>query len=281
MTHERFFKNHLAAGLAAIGLFLGSTAALHAEAAPAHKLTFGGATGGIIRAPNTNQDLDAGDTFGEAWLQVYAELWRSGDTVLKAFFLGNYVRDTKPYAYNNTTKGGLGLSLAMRPTDALELTFSARYDWFKELFTDTRRQGWRFALNYYYYKRWEPTEPTTLWSMPKSATVFKSYGSIETPGSLVDGDNNIVVTIGGELSTEYEIADSKTLFVPFIEANFAWDADQNNYNNKLIPAVGVKLRRPIDKGELFLGVKYEIDYRWVDDTVDTGPMLFAGWYKGF
>lgn len=252
-----------------------------ADSSSKPRLKFGGATGGIIRAPNTNQDLDKGNAFAEAWLKLDVELWRQGDTVLKAFVLGNYVRDTKPFAYNNTTKGGVGISLATRPNDNLEITFSARYDWFRENKTAVRRQGWRCAIDYYYYKRWEQTEPKMFAGMSKRANVLKSYGTLAYPGSLIPGDKNVVLTLGAEYSAEYQIPDSKLLFIPFIDTHFSWDNDGNNYNNKLIPAVGVKLRKPIKNGEIFFGVKYEVDYRWVDKTVRTGPMIFAGWYKGF
>lgn len=245
------------------------------------RLKFGGATGGILRAPNTNQDLDENNAFGEAWIKGDVELWRKGETVAKAFILANYVRDTKPFAYNNTTKAGIGLSLAMRPHKNIELTFSARHDWFKELTSPVRRQGWRFAIDYYYYKRWEQTEPKNFGNLSKRANVLKSYGTLASPGSLIAGDNNVVLTVGGEYSSEYQFPNSDLLLVPFVDTHFSWDKDQNNYNNKLIPAVGVKIRKPLDKGELFFGVKYEADYRWVDKTMDTGPMIFAGWYKGF
>ena len=265
-------------------LRLALTCALGLAALPAAAeipLTFGGATGGILRAPNTNQDEDAGNAFAEAWVKGDVELWRQGDTVLKGFVLGNYVRDTKPFAWNNTRKLGVGLSLSMRPIPALELTFSARHDWYGELKSDTRRKGWRYAVDYYFYKYWEAEPDTITMGLRKRATIFKSYGTLAYPGSLVEGDDNLVLTVGGEYSADYEIGQWKTLLTPFVDAHASWDKDGNNYNNKLIPALGVKLRRPIDKGELFAGVKYEVDYRWQDKTVDTGPMVFAGWYKGF
>lgn len=252
-----------------------------AETSPTSRLKFGGATGGILRAPNTNQDLDEGNAFGEAWIKLDAELWRRGNTVLKAYTLANYVRDTKPYAYNNTAKIGAGLSLAMRPNDNLELTFSARHDWFKELSTPTRRQGWRFAVDYYYYKRWEKNEPARVMNLTHRANVLKSYGTLASPGSLVPKDRNVVLTLGAEYSGEYQLPNSELLVIPFVDAHFSWDKDGNNYNNKIIPAIGLKMRKPLKHGEIFWGVKYEVDYRWVDNTVDTGPMIFAGWYKGF
>ncbi len=249
------------------------------EAKP--KLKFSGATGGIVRFPNTNQEEDRHNAFAEAWIKADVELWRRDNTVLRAYVLGNYVRDTKPYDYNNTTKAGIGLSLSARPHDDLEVTLSARHDWFGELDSTTRREGWRVAIDYYYYKYFEAKEPRLFWGMTKRANVLKSYGTLEFPGSLVRGDDNLVLTLGAEYSADYVIPDSSLLMVPFVDVNFAWDVDANNYNNKLIPSIGVKMRKPLERGEIFWGVRYEVDYRWVENTVDTGPMVFLGWYKGF
>ena len=277
---KQIIKNNLFSHTSILALLV-LTISFTANAEDTIKSRFGGATGGILRAPNTNQTLDQGNAFGEAWLKLDFTLWRKGDTVLKSFLLSNYVRDTKPFAYNNTAKIGAGISLAMKPFENLELTFSARHDWFKELKTTTKQKGWRFALDYYYYKQWTAKKPITRFGLTKSATILKSYGTLAYPGSLVEGDTNAVLTLGGELSVDYKIKKSDYFITPFIDTHFSWDLNGNNYNNKIIPAIGVKLRRPIKNGEIFLGVKYEADYRWIDNTINTGPMVFLGWYKGF
>lgn len=41
------------------------------------------------------------------------------------------------------------------------------------------------------------------------------------------------------------------------------------------------MRYPLDKGELFAGVRYGSDYRWINGTHDTGPAVYFSWYKGF
>lgn len=276
---KRSIGSALALFCAVLAIWLAAMLPVRAEATWPMKFT--GATGGILRFPNTNQAADSKDAFGEAWIKPELEIYRNGDTHVNAFFLGNYVRDSEQYSYNNTRKGGFGLSLSTRVGQHLDLIFSARYDMFRELDTGLRQHGWRFAIDYYYYRYFEQKAPATLFGMPKRGSAFKSWGTLEAPGSLAKGDHNIVLTMGGEYSAEYGIGDSKFLFVPFVDANFAWDKDGNNYNNKIIPAVGIKIRRPIDKGEIFAGVKYEVDYRWVDHTVDTGPILSVGWYKGF
>ncbi|MEH6832512.1 MAG: hypothetical protein V7661_16895 [Sulfitobacter sp.] len=112
------------------------------------------------------------------------------------------------------------------------------------------------------------------------ANAFKSYGTLAAQGSLEKGDDNIILTIGGEYSAEYKIAESDWLMVPFSDFPMSWDKGQSSYNNKAIPAVGVKFRKLTKNGELFAGVKLDSDFRWVADTVDVGPIVFAGWFRG-
>jgi hypothetical protein len=69
--------------------------------------------------------------------------------------------------------------------------------------------------------------------------------------------------------------------VPFADLHLGWDRDGNGYNTKVIPAVGIKLRNPIRNGELFAGINIEADYRPISGSLSTGPMIFAGWYRGW
>lgn len=278
MRCHRFIKNAFAAALLTLGCL--SSPAI-AEETSKSRISMPGATGGILRFPNTNQDKDEGNAFAEVWLKQGIVLWSRGDTKVQAFYLGNYVRDTEPYPWNNSTKHGVGLQLSTRVGKHLELTFSARHDWSKELESGYAKNGWRFAVDYYYY-RYFPSKTDLQWGpFSHKANVFKSYGTLATPGSLDDGDTNIVLTVGGEYSGDFQIGESDWLMVPFVDFHMSWDKDQNNYNNKAIPAIGVKVRRPIKNGELFAGIKMEADYRWVDGTIDTGPIVFAGWYRGW
>jgi len=267
--------------LIALLLSLAGLAAVPSSATAQPGFKMPGATGGILRFPNTNQDEDEGNAFAEAWLKQGILLWQEGDIKVQAFYLGNFVRDTEPNPWNNSVKHGLGLQLSTRVGKHLELTFSGRHDWYSERDTDNTLSGWRFAVDYYYYRHFPAETDLKVGPLDYTSSIFKSYGTLAYPGSLEEDDTNIVLTAGGEYSWEFQVGERDLLAVPFVDLHLSWDRDSNNYNNKAIPAVGVKLRKPIHYGELFGGVKFEADYRWVDETLDTGPMLFAGWYKGW
>lgn len=239
-----------------------------------------GATGGVLRYPNNNQLEEDGNAFGEAWIKQGLQFWQSGTTKAQGFYLGNLVRDTEPFGWNNAVKHGFGLQLSTRPTDHLELTFSARHDWSRELASGLSKQGWRLAIDYYYYQY--VGRSGTFLGQPHRANVFKSYGTLAVPGSLDEGDDNVVLSVGGEYSSELNLdADGKVLLVPFIDLHLGWDQDQNNYNTKILPAFGVKVRRPLETGEFFAGVKVEADYRPITGSIDVGPIASAGWYYGW
>jgi len=241
---------------------------------------FSGATGGILRIPENLQPKNAGNLFGEAWGKLSYELDRTDRAVTSLLALGNFVADTKGLSYNNTAKIGLSLSHSIQVNDGLNVTLSARYDWFVERGTDVRRSGNRFAADYYYYKRWEADPGEMAFGLPKIATAFKSYGTLAYPGSLEEGDDNIVLTLGGELSTDLDLPDTDWVLSPLADFDFSWDKDRNGYNNKIVPGIGVKVRYPLEYGEIFAGVRLSADYRPIKGTVETGPSVFFGWYKG-
>lgn len=242
---------------------------------------FTAATGGIVRFPNDLQSESEGNLFGEAWSKFAFSMYKTEKTDTAVFALGNAVADSTGYSYNNTFKIGVGLSHSIQFNDALNVTLSGRYDWYMQRKTDERRDGIRLAADYYYYRRWEGDPDDRFLGLQQKATIFKSYGTLAHPGSLVEGDKNFVLTLGGELSTDLDIPDSEWIHTPFVDFDFAWDWDQNNYNNKIVTGIGTKLRYPLDKGEVFAGVRFNSDYRWINDTFDAGPAAFIGWYKGF
>jgi hypothetical protein len=240
-----------------------------------------GATGGILRSPNDLQPENDGNLFGEAWAKFAFSLMKTEKTDTALFVLGNGVADSQGFSYNNTVKIGVGLSHSIQFNESLNVTLSGRYDWYKQSATGERREGLRLATNYYFYRRWEAAPDDRMLGLKRTATVLKSYGTLAYPGSLVDGDNNLVLTLGGELSADLDLPATEWILTPFADFDFAWDKDQNNYNNKFVTGIGAKLRYPLEKGEIFAGVRFSSDYRWIDRTFDTGPVAYVGWYKGF
>ena len=258
-----------------------SFAAIGMNAANVGLIEAPGATGSIFRFPNSLQAEDDGNAFGEIWVKQGLVLYKHEDTKFQLFLQGNYVRDSAPYAYNNHHKFTYGAAFSTRIGDHLEITLTAKNEIYKELESGIDKEGPRFAFDYYYYDEWANEVMPTSSEFGLLRRTLKAYGTIVTPGSLDEDDSNIVFSPGMEYAWHFQVPNQKFTFSPFIDLHADWDKDQNNYNNKFRPAVGAKLIQPIHWGELFLGIKYEADYRPVNDTLDTGPQIYFGWYKGW
>ena len=242
-----------------------------------------GATGGILRLPNSNQAHDDGNAFGEAWGKIDRTLYRTAKDRMTVFALGNAVTDSAGHGYNSTSKIGIGLAWSRQVTPALNVTLSLRHDWARERDTGLRQQGLRAALDYYYYRYREADPGQRMWGLPLRGTILKSYGTLAYPGSLQDGDRNLVLTMGGELSRDLTLGRAGLLMSPFLDVDMAWDLDGNDYNNKLVLGGGIKLRRPLPTGEVFASARLQSDYRWQQDhhRLTVRPGVQIGWYVGF
>jgi hypothetical protein len=240
-----------------------------------------GATSGILRFPNSNQSADDGNAFGEALGWVGYVLREDPDRMLAVYMHGFLSADSNAAPFNNVSKVGVGLRYRHRISKALTLTFTARHDWDERRPTGQRRQGLRFALDGFYY-RYMPVQARRTWfGLPATAAVLKAYATLETPGSLAKGDGNVVLTFGGELADKVPLPDTKWRLAVFADMTGAWDRDGNSYNNKLIPALGLKFEHPLPKGSFYAGARVRADWRWVRGTLDVSPGLVIGWYSAF
>lgn len=237
--------------------------------------------GGIIRTPNNLQPEELGNLFGEAWFKADTTVLRFGKMDLKAFVQGNYLRDTKPFAWNNKAKFGAGFALGGNITDNLYIGFTLRHDKARELSTNRKESNTEIVANYYFYKAWNTPQLTEMFGQNFQNVVLKSWGDIKTPGSPTPGDRNVVLSTGGELGIEFGVKNAPITIIPHLGWDLLADTEKYNYNNKIIPELGVKIRYPLEKGEIFAGLKYGIDFRSVADTSHSGSTAFLGWYKAF
>lgn len=237
--------------------------------------------GGIIRTPNNLQPEESGNLFGEAWFKADTTLARFGKMDFKAFIQGNYLRDSKPFSWNNKAKFGAGLTLGGNITDNLYLGFTLRHDKARELTTGVKESNTEFVANYYFYKEWNSPYLTQMFGRSFSKVVLKSWGDVKTPGSSIPGDVNVVFSTGGELGIELDVKNTPLVIIPHFSWDLLADTEKYTYNNKIVPELGVKIRYPLESGEIFAGLKRGVDIRTVVDSTNTGSTVFFGWYKAF
>lgn len=238
-------------------------------------------SGGIVRFPNSQQAADEGNVMLEGWAKLSYQMHQSRWGELSFFLRGKYVADTARYDFNNSETWGLGLAYKVKPGDKSSLTFSVRHDWYQRQLSPTQNYGWRFLIDYFYLDYRPERNGRQMWGLDRKATIFKIWANLTYPDTLNPGDNNTVFTSGAELGTNLILPESKWYVTPFWSLNLSMDSDNNAYNNKVQPGLGVKIRYPLPNGDVHVGVRYRGDYRWGPDSFESGPGVFVGWYTAF
>lgn len=248
--------------------------ALPVSADSTDRLTF--STGGILRLPNTQQPSDQDNGYFEGWLKAS---WAVGKTPFSVFLRGKTIADTVGYSFNNHTTFGYGVSLKTKIGKRASAAFAVRHDWQSRVGED--REGTRFLIDYFFLDYHVTQNGQRMFGLDQKARIIKIYASLIGPETLARGNDNIAVTFGGELSANLAIPDSRFRLSPYLAIHVAWDSDENNWNNKAQPSLGVKLKWPLPKGDIHLGARYQGDYRWLSKTYRSGPGAFIGWYSSF
>lgn len=259
---------------------MGSFLASGAAAASDDSRWFG-SFAGALRFPNSNQAADQDNAFIEVLGKVGFALSETQKGRLAVFAHTIMSADSSGASFNNVNKAGLGIEYLWRVSKPLTLTFSARYDWSERRPTDLAREGPRFQVNAFYFRYWHGGGKHTRLGLPVHSTVFKAYGSLYAPGSMARGDDNVVLSYGAEVSERLELPKTKWRVALFADLVGSWDADKNSFNNKVIPAVGIRLEHPLPGGSFFVGARLRADWRYVNDTLNIEPGLALGWFRTF
>jgi len=262
----------------AVVLALFSTSA-NAESGAWHP-RFYGETGGILRFPNTLQTPDRANAIGVTWIKESVDLYKTAKTSFNLVAQGTYSRDTKPFVWNNSVTFGIGAELTIKLTDYLKLKAIARHDWYIQS-DGVKKEANRYYLNYSFFKNWLRDGVKLDEKYRRVNYILTINGALAFPSSLNNGDNNVLLTSIAELSMILRAKEKKISVIPYANIDFSMDRDANNYNNKLAPAIGLKIRYPLKKGQILLGASYGADFRWIDGTREFGSSIFLKWNKGW
>lgn len=236
---------------------------------------------GNLRFPNSNQPSDEGNGFGEVLGRVGYALFEDEIHRVSLFTHAIIVGDTTGFSFNNTNRVGVGLRYRVKATRRLTFTFSGRYDWFAQRDTDVRLDGERYAIDAFYFRFWSAKSGLRRFGLPVHSSVLRIFSTLSTPGSLSPGNKNVVLDFGGEISERYTLPKTNWRFASFVDLTGTWDLDGNSFNNRVIPAVGLRFERPLQGGSIRIGARIRADYRWIDDTFDVKPGFIAGWFIAF
>ncbi|MBL4751328.1 MAG: hypothetical protein JKX71_12235 [Amylibacter sp.] len=238
-------------------------------------------TGGSIKFPYSLQPGDQGNTYFETFFKASLPVWKANKSELSFFIRGFYSRDSLELTFNNRSKISIGMTYSIKLHKTFSVSASIKYDHDFRFLTGKKKSGFRGNISYFYYNsRWR-NKPGGHKGWFRQKTWARAWGVFTFPESLDKGDRNLAFITGLEAAAAYVRPKGKLQYVPFAELTIAFDVKKKTFNNKIIPAIGFKFRRPVKGGEFSLGIKYAIDRRWIKGTTEYGMVVFGGWYKAF
>ncbi len=273
---QRFFLGTLCSFLAALLLTTTPASAASTKFPKVHYVT-----GSSTKFPYSLQPGDDGNTYFETFFKASLPIWKVNKSKLAFFIRGFYSRDSLELTFNNRSKISVGIAYSIKLHKTFSVTASIKYDRDFRLLTGSKKSGFRANISYFYYKsRWRNMpKGQKRWFRQKTWT--RAWGVFTFPESLDSGNRNLAFITGLETAVAYVRPKGKLQYVSFAELTLALDSKKLSFNNKIIPALGFKFRRPVKGGEFNLGVKYAIDRRWIKGTTEYGTVVFSGWYKTF
>lgn len=75
--------------------------------------------------------------------------------------------------------------------------------------------------------------------------------------------------------------DKKWTLNTYVSLGYSVDKDKLDYNNKVVPAVGVKLTRSFDNGVIDIGVQLIHERRWISGSSGTGVQAYGSYWFGW
>ena len=238
-------------------------------------------TGGTFRYPNTVQEKDSKNVFASGWIKGDIKLGKSEKSEYGLIAIGSAALDSEGFNWNNNTRLGFGAYYKLRPMKGLSVTFNLRQEYYREFSSSKKESAAYASLSYYYFKSFDPKSEAPFLGLTRKGAELKSYGSIKYPGSLQKNDKNVTFNMGIEYAAKLAIPDTKLSIMPYASLNLAGDIEKKGYNNKIRPALGLRLKYKLDGGSIYAGLNAEADHRPIEGTTNSKLQLTAGWYKKF
>ena len=109
------------------------------------------------------------------------------------------------------------------------------------------------------------------------------WGVVTFPSSTVGAERNNVLAQGRieQGIVWFRFADGKWKLNTYAALGYSLDTEGINYNNKAVPALGVKATREFEQGVVDLGVQAIQENRWKDGVHSSGVQAYASWWFGW
>lgn len=109
------------------------------------------------------------------------------------------------------------------------------------------------------------------------------WGVVNFPSATTGAERNNVLAQGRveQGIVWFRFADGKWKLNTYAALSYSLDSEGMSYNNKTVPAVGVKVTREFDQGVVDLGIQAVQENRWKDDVHSSGVQAYASWWFGW
>lgn len=111
------------------------------------------------------------------------------------------------------------------------------------------------------------------------------WGQLVYPAGLSqeEKDNTLLSGRFEQGADWFRFGDEKWKFNTYVALGYSMDTKELAYNNKLTPAVGVKVSRSFESGMVDLGLQLIHERRWKEprDNSNTGVQVYASWWFGW
>jgi hypothetical protein len=113
-----------------------------------------------------------------------------------------------------------------------------------------------------------------------------TWGTITFPNSVMKNSGKELDNVALDMKVEqgidwFKFGQDSWRFNTYISLRVAADNQGLDYNNKVSPALGFKIRRDFDQGILDFGVQAVQERRWKIPTKSSGYQAYASWWFGW
>lgn len=110
-----------------------------------------------------------------------------------------------------------------------------------------------------------------------------TWGVVMGPASTTGAEKNNVLAQGKieQGIVWFRFADGQWKLNTYASLSYSLDTEGINYNNKAVPAVGVKATREFSSGVVDVGVQAINERRWKDNVNSSGVQAYASYWFGW
>lgn len=238
---------------------------------------------GNLTAPASLGPSDRNNAKFEIFAKPTFRLYRfNKKTKLVAYVIVAALRDRQKLNYNSKLTYGIGMEVQHKLTNAVRLSFGAKWDNEYQYFSGTTFHALVATADISVYKSWKP-EWLRRGSLKHAKLILSGWGNIRYPGSLdLSEKHNPLIQGALKLTMSIPLPHTKLKIAPYGALLAKADKKGRPWNNTVEPSIGIDLKIPIGKGGgLSLGIRTTVQFRHATGKTRNGTQIYLSWYKNY